>query len=390
MTVDSIPIVSADASDSGAVRSWPNVLRTRAAPTTVGWALICGMRVGSGRRGAARAGRTVTTIGGVLLPDAARIPDAGDTMRRAAPPPRLRVDTAAAPPLCRVGPGPAGLRLVADEADPGAEVVAAPPLALALAGPLSCDALEPAQGGRLVVGWSPGVVRSIGVADVGQMFDRRPAGLCDAVGAAGANAALLRADDGWRAVVLPSLGDRLADLGDGPVAIAPDGLTVAAATPDGVVERAMADGAVRATHPGGVDALAYTADGRLWAARAGAIGAMDGPAGDGARSVMLRAAAAADVLVALAADGSVRVRAGDTVHTWAPPLTGVARVALSADGTHVLLCAGDAVAVCRAADGALALRIRGARAGALLPDGRLVISGDWGVAAVVPVTEGTR
>lgn len=311
-------------------------------------------------------------------------------MRRAAPPPRLRVDTAAAPPLCRVGPGPAGLRLIPDEDAAGAEVVPASPVALSLAGPVACDALEPAQGGRLVVGWSAGVVRSIGVADVGQMFDRRPAGLCDAVGAASANAALLRADDGWRAVVLPSLGDRLAGLGDGPVAIAPDGLTVAVSTAGAVEERAMADGAVRATHPGDADALAYAADGRLCAARGDAIGAADAARGDGPATLMLRSAAAADVLAGLGADGTVRVRAAGAAHDWTPPVPGVTRIGVSADGGWVLVSAPDAVALCRAADGAMALRIRGARAGALLPGGRLVISGDWGVAAIVPVTEGTR
>ena len=48
------------------------------------------------------------------------------------------------------------------------------------------------------------------------IHDRRPPGLDRVVGAPGANAGLLHGADGWRAVVLPSLGDIAADLGDGP------------------------------------------------------------------------------------------------------------------------------------------------------------------------------
>ncbi|HWH15315.1 MAG TPA: hypothetical protein VNT51_11270 [Miltoncostaeaceae bacterium] len=310
-------------------------------------------------------------------------------MRRAAPPPRLRVDTAAAPPLCRVAPGPNGLRLEADPAGAPEGRAAAPHLALALAGPVPCEGLDVAHGGRLVLAWSPGVVRSVGTADVGQMFDRRPAGLVEGVGARGANAGLLRADDGWRAVVLPSLGDRLAGLGDGPVAIAPDGLRVAVATADAVEERALADGAVLARHPGGATALEYGADGALLAARGAVVGHADAPAApsDGPPVRRLRAAADAPVAVSLDEAGAVRVHGREGAAPWEPPFAGVTAATPTADGAWVLLAAPEGVALVRAADGALGVRIRGAVCGAALPDGRLVVGGPWGIAAIVPVSQ---
>jgi len=248
--------------------------------------------------------------------------------------------------------------------------------------------MDAAHGGRLVLAWSPGVVRSVGTADVGQMFDRRPAGLTGAVGAAGANAALLRADDGWRAVVLPSLGDRLAGLGDGPVAIAPDGLRVAVAVDGGVEERGMADGAVLARHPGGATALAYGADGTLLAAHGAAVGHAGSPgAADGPAVRTLRAAASAPVAVALDEAGGVRVHGVDGARPWDPPFADVTSAAPTADGAWVLVAAPEGVALVRAADGALGVRIRGAVCGAALPDGRIVLGGPWGIAAIVPVTQ---
>lgn len=310
-------------------------------------------------------------------------------MRRAAPAPRLRVDPCASPGLCRVGMGPAGLRL---EPAGGGEVAADGPwaqVAALRAGPVVCTTLDAAHGGRLLVGTAPGLVRSINVADLGQMFDRRPAGVDQVVGAARANAALLRADGGWRAVVIPSLGDRLGDLGDGPVAIAPDGLAVAAVEGEAIVVRAMADGAERARHEGAAEAIALDSTGDLWVARGGLIGRADIAPGTGTPITTLRAAGGADVVAGLHEHGAVSVVRDGLSRTWTPPID-ADQISVSDDGVWVLLAGPTGVVVCRADDGDVALWVENARCGAMVGDDRVVVSGEWGIATIEPVAAASR
>lgn len=309
-------------------------------------------------------------------------------MRRMAPPARLRVDPVTAPGRCAVGLGPSGLRL---EAAAGDAVAAESPwtsVRMVSAGPVPCAGLDTAQSGALAVVWGPGMVRSVRVSDTGQLFDRRPPGTDRAVGAAQANAALVHADGGWRAVVLPSLGDRLPDLGPGPAAIAPDGLSVAVGDGGGIAVMNMADGAVTAHHEGAADAVALGAGGAVWVAAGGAVGPPGTAAGDGARVIDLRAAGAADAAVALHEDGAVGVTTAGGVTRWQAP-EGAVRVAVSDDGRRVLITAAPGITVCDARDGAVLLSVGGVTCGGFGAGDVVVVGGDWGVATLAPPADGT-
>ena len=143
------------------------------------------------------------------------------------PPPRLRIHQAACPAVCALVRGRDGLSLAPSAPAPGAAVCEWPRIRLAVASPYPTAGLSASAGGAMVLAWQPGVVQSIALPDLARAFDRRPPGLAEARGAGRANAALLRADDGWRAVVLPSLGDRISELGPGPVAISASARQVA-------------------------------------------------------------------------------------------------------------------------------------------------------------------
>jgi hypothetical protein len=302
-----------------------------------------------------------------------------------APPQRLRVQQSQAPAACRLERGPDGLRLAPAPAPPG--LLEGPALALQAAAPYPAPAMCATAGGRILLAWGPGFARTVLVPDLAQAFDRRPPGLRAAIGAAGANAALLEADDGWRAVVLPSLGDRLADLGPGPVAIAASGLRLAVSGAGAVRELALADGAEHATHPGEAEALAFAGD-DLLVARGGAVGGAATAPGDGPPVRALRGAAEAPVALALLGDGRlVRHDPGGPGEPWESPVGPVADLSLDAEGTWATLAGADAVAVVRAADGAVAAHIAGPTSVALVAGGRIAIGGEWGVALVAPAKE---
>lgn len=305
-------------------------------------------------------------------------------MRRMAPPARLRVHQGASSPVCRVEQGPDGLRLSPVAAPEGMTVLEAPPIAMQVAAPYPTEAMQPTAGGRILVTYGPGMVRTVLAPDLAQAFDRRPPGMAEALGAAEANAALLRADDGWRAVVLPSIGDRLSDLGPGPVAIAPDGLRIAVLDGEVVREVALADGSRLAEHPGPAEALAYAGD-------AGLLIARDGRVGEGealAAVTVLAGASQAGVALALHADGLLRLHGPDGPgEGWTSPVGPPRTISLSADGGWAALAGEDAVAVVRAGDGAVAARIAGARAIALAAGGRIAIGGPWGLALTGTVQE---
>ncbi|MEZ5081242.1 MAG: hypothetical protein R2878_11425 [Thermoleophilia bacterium] len=283
-------------------------------------------------------------------------------MRRMAPPARINVDRRSCTPFCRVFRGASGLGLVEDS-PPDSCIEGATPLAPVVGAPYPTESMSVTAGGRIVLGWGEGVARTILIPDLAQAFDRRPPGLTDALGAADANAALLHAADGWRAVVLPSMGDRLADLGEGPVAISPDGLKIAAAGDGVIVEMALADGSELARHEGRANCLVYTGAGELQLGEPGVVCMASG----------------AEVVVAVHDDGTVGVVGDD--RRWTPPRLGEIRnVGVSADGAWAAISGTEAVAVVRATDGAVAARIAGATAIGMVAGGRIAIGGTWGVA----------
>src|SRR5690606_7630627 len=104
--------------------------------------------------------------------------------------------------------------------------------------------------------------------------------------------------------------------------------------------------------------------------------------------VALAAAAAAPRLAALHEDGSVSVweaGADEPLAAWPAPVEGAGSIALTADGELVALGAPDArdpvACLARAADGAVARSVAGARVIAPSPDGDgLAVGGDWGCA----------
>jgi hypothetical protein len=297
-----------------------------------------------------------------------------------------------------VEPGPRGIRLAPAPAPDGLAQAPGPPLRPVRGAPVPAHEVAIAAGGALAVLAAPGVARSLRVADLAVAFDRRPPGLSRVGGAALANAGLLLADDGWRAVVLPSLGDLVAGLGPGPVALRADGRRVATLR-DGVIEEIDLPGPVEAGRhevaeaPG---ALAYAADGRLLVAHGAAVGAPPTAGGEGSPVVALAAAAAAPRALARHADGSCSlwdVGGGTRLASWSAPMAGPLAMSLSADGALAALATPfatpAAACVVRADDGALVHHMAEARAVALLPSGAgLLVAGDWGTMWLAPSEEG--
>lgn len=315
-------------------------------------------------------------------------------MRRAAPPAGVRVDTADPGPWARVSHGPRGLGL-APTAPPTDAPLAPDETALrpVRGVPFATNEAQLVADGTILLTAAPNVARTIRTNDMAALFDRRPPGLMRVTGAAAANAALLLDDAGWRAVVLPSLGDLAADLGPGPVAIRRDG-RAASVVHDAVLYELELPGGVTTQHEaaGTPGAIAYDHDGALVVAIGGGIG------GDEAGSspiVALASAAAAPRAIARHSDGrftlwdtASRTMLGD----WAPVLLGPLSITLSADGERVAMgtpfAEPCAAAVARASDGALLRFVDGARAIALHPDGHaLVVGGDWGALWLEPPRE---
>lgn len=284
-------------------------------------------------------------------------------MRRMAPPARMNVDRRAVSPFCQVFRGSSGLSLV-DGEPPQARVDDASPIGLMVGAPFPTEAMVATASGRIVLGWGQGVARTILIPELAQAFDRRPPGLIGAAGAVAANAALLHADDGWRAVVLPSMGDRLTDLGPGPAAISPDGLRVAAVQDGAVVESALADGTELGRHEGPAAALTYTPAGVLRIADRG----------------VTALAAGGETVLAWYDDGSFGPFGGDG--RWTVDVGTPRTLAVSDDGAWAVIGGDDAVTLVRSTDGVAAARIAGASAIAMVAGGHLAIGGNWGIALV--------
>ncbi len=314
-------------------------------------------------------------------------------MRRGGPP-MLPVDPADVPAVSRVERGPRGLRLV-PVAGVGADGPHSGPMRLRAAAPVAMREATVVAGGKLVLALGAGLVMSVRLPQVHVIHDRRPPGVDRAVGAPGANAGLVRTGDGWRAVVLPSLGDIAADLGPGPAAIRADGRAVAAVRDGEVVEWAVGDEQPSARHAGGGSLLCYAADGSLQVARGAAVTAPGGPEAEGPAIVALAAAAEAPRIAALHDDDTISVwepGADAPRARWASPLPAARSIALSADGALVALGDPDggdpSAALVNSEDGTLARRVDGARVMSPSParDG-IVVAGDWGCAWLTPPEE---
>jgi hypothetical protein len=264
---------------------------------------------------------------------------------------------------------------------------AAPSWRPAAGAPYAAHEVVVVAAGALALAAGPGVARTLRLPGLQLAFDRRPPGLSRVAGAPLANAGLLLDADGWRAVVLPSLGDLLPGLGAGPVALRPDGRRVAFATDGSVVEVGLPGGEVVERHDGETEALAYLCDGRLVAGLGGAVGPPGGPARDGSPIVALAAAASAARVLARHADGTLSLWDADAdtpASAWTPPVAEPLAIGLSADGE--LAAVGTpaaepaAAAVLLARDGSVLLGVAGARALAFAPRGRgLLAGGEWGV-----------
>jgi hypothetical protein len=309
--------------------------------------------------------------------------------------PTLPIDPAAAPAFARVERGPRGLRLGAASEPAGAAAEPGAPLRLRAAAPVAVRRAVVVAGGRLVLAANTGVAYSLAAPEMRVVHDRRPPGLDLVAGASGANAGLVRAEGGWRAVVLPSLGDMMADLGPGPVAIRADGRRVASVAGGAIEERDAGAEGPAARHEGGAGALCYAADGALLVASGATVGPPGAPPGPGPAIVALAAAHAAPRVAALHDDGSVSVwepGAEGPLASWPSPVAGAATIGLSPDGALVALGAPDApdpaACLARTEDGAQVRRVEGARAIAPSPDGEgLVVAGDWGCALLMPLDE---
>ncbi|MGD9572317.1 MAG: hypothetical protein AB7V62_10555 [Thermoleophilia bacterium] len=315
-------------------------------------------------------------------------------MRRGGPP-MLPLDPAHIPPFSRLERGARGLRFAATGAPADASATPGAPLRAVAGAPAVVHRATVVAEGRLVLASGPGVAFSIATPRMHVIHDRRPPGLDAAAGAAGANAGLLHADDGWRAVVLPSLGDIAAGLGKGPVAIRADGRRLALLDGHAVEEHDLGTDGPVASHPGPAEALAYDASGELVVAAGGRVGRPGLAPGDGSPVIALAAASAAPRVAALHADGTVSVfepGADEPLYVWASPVADAGAIALTADGALVALGTPTAdepvAALADARDGAQVRRVVGARALAPAPEPDVfAVAGDWGCAWLTPPEE---
>lgn len=315
-------------------------------------------------------------------------------MRRSAPPQLVRVDGSDPGPWARVAHGPQGLGLAAAPAPEGAALAPDERSLRPVKGvPFATHEAQIVADGAIALTAAPGVARTIRLPDMNGLFDRRPPGLMRIAGAPLANAGLLLDDAGWRAVVLPSLGDVASDLGPGPVAIRADGRRAAVVHAGAVFELELPGAAtvqVEAVETPG--ALAYAADGALVLASGAGIG---GAVAEGSPIVALVAAAAAPRALARHADGACSLWDTDSrqrIASWTPAILGPLSISLSADGEQAAMgtpfAEPSSACLVRTGDGALMRHIDGARAIALHPEGKgLLVGGEWGALWLEPPRE---
>lgn len=314
-------------------------------------------------------------------------------MRRSAPPQLLRVDGKDPGPWARVAHGPQGLGLTEAPAPEG--VAIAPderPLRPVKGVPFATHEAQIVADGAIVLTAAPGVARTIRLPDMAALFDRRPPGLMRIAGAGLANAGLLLDDAGWRAVVLPSLGDLASDLGPGPVAIRSDGRRAAVVHQGSVFELELPGAATTQVDVADApSAVAYATDGSLILA----VGAAIGGAAAGSPIVSLVAAAAAPRALTHHSDGSCSLwdtESRELLASWMSTIPGLLSISLSADGERATmgtpLAEPARACVVRTSDGAILRHIDGARTIALHPAEKgMLVGGDWGALWLEPPRE---
>ena len=315
-------------------------------------------------------------------------------MRRGGPP-MLPIDPAPVPPFAQVERGARGLRFAPRAAPEGASPEPGAPLRVHAAAPAGMRQADVVADGAMVLAAGVGAAYSLTAPRMHVVHDRRPPGLDRVIGAAGANAGLIHGDDGWRAVVLPSLGDVAADLGEGPVAIRADGRRIAVAVDGGVEEIDIGLDGVAARHEGPAGALCYSASGDLIAAAGSRVGPPGVSAGDGSPIVEMVCASSAPRIAARHADGSVSVwepGAAEPLAAWTSPVADPGSIGVSADGALVAVGspggADPSACLCDALTGAEVRRVDGARLIAPAPEpGTLLVAGDWGCAWMKPLEE---
>jgi hypothetical protein len=297
------------------------------------------------------------------------------------------------PAVSRVERGSRGLRF-APAGEPAADGPHSGPMRARAGAPVPAREATVVAGGKLALLTGAGAAFSLRLPQVVVIHDRRPPGLDRTLGAVHANAGLLHADGGWRAVVLPSLGDVAADLGPGPVAIRSDGRAVAAVLDGEVVEWVVGAEEPASRRAGGGAAICYAADGSLHVAAGGAPRPLGEAAASGPPIVALTAAADAELIVARHEDGTISVwetGAHEPLAVWHSPVPGATSVAVSADGALIALGTpddADPVAALVTREGEIARLVEGARVIAPSParDG-LLVAGDWGCAWLTPPEE---
>lgn len=305
-------------------------------------------------------------------------------MRRSAPPPTLRVDSTDPGPWAEVARSPRGLGLVSTP-PPDGEVAADERVLRPTRGmPHAAQRAQIVNNGATLVTTTSGLARTYRLPDLAELFDRRPPGLDDVRGAFGANAALLRDDTGWRAVVLPSMGDLAADLGPGPIAIRGDGRRLAVVHEGALYDVEIPGAATTAVEtPATPSAVAFAADGTVVAA----YGAGLGEPGEGSPIVELVTAGTAARALSRHEDGTIRLwdlSSSTELASWTVSLDTVTGIALDAEGRRAAIAGSDAeTPVARVVDaetGVPTRNVRGAAVIAFAPtDDRLLVGGEWGV-----------
>jgi hypothetical protein len=308
----------------------------------------------------------------------------------------LGVESAPVGPWSRAERGPHGTRLVATDPPEGGGLAPGEDLVVRAVAPRGVHGLELVADGKLALAIGQGRAYSIRVPEMTVVHNRAPAGLDRIDGATIANAGLLHGDEGWRIVVLPSLGDVATDLGDGPLALRPDARQVAIAIGGGIEEFDLTSGDTVARHESEAAAMTYAGDGSLLVANGAALSAPGGASAEGSPIVGARAAARAWRAVARHADGMVSIWAleesgPEKTAEFMPPLVGPLSLCISPNGEQVGVATPFAepagAAVLRAQDGALVRFVERARAIGLRGDGSLVLGAEWGVAFMRPAED---
>lgn len=298
----------------------------------------------------------------------------------------MKFEAAGVPTVSKLVLGARGLRLAETDPPAAVEIGDDDPLTLSGATPVPGTICALADHDRVALVARPGALACLAWPSFNLLHERRPPGLDGLRAAAGRNAALVHADGGWRAIVLPSLGDIVSDLGDGFAAIRHDGQRVAVAHDGLIQQRSVPDGEVVDEVAGPADGLAYAPEGHLLTAAGGEIGRPGCAVEHGSQIADMATASGAPVGASLHDDGHVSVWATEgceLVGTFPAPFP-ASSVSLSPDGSRVVLGSGGGdeqrVAVMRASDGALLWSIEGARSAVAPAAGGLLITGDFGSA----------